>query len=242
MATDVTTPAPSPVCAPQAPWRRWVSGCACAALLVVVALDSRARGAAGDAAPHHARVAAIARDAMPFSIGEWVGTDDETPEGAAKLLNANAIVNRRYRNLATGETVSFLFVHCSEARDLIGHYPPVCYPSNGLTAAGAQPRDWQVAGRTVEGVRYRFENRSLASPVQTTVDNFMALPTGEIGRDMDAVDAVARDRRVRSYGVAEFQIVTTGPMSDARRDEILRTFVEQAFPLIDAVRAEVKRD
>jgi hypothetical protein len=65
---------------------------------------------------------------LPFFVGDrWVGEDLLAllaPE-AQELLRPNAIFNRRYEQ-GRQRWVHVLIVHCSDARDMIGHYPPVC--------------------------------------------------------------------------------------------------------------------
>ena len=65
---------------------------------------------------------------------------DEVPPEAQELLRPNAIFSRRFQR--PGEIgVHVLVVHCSDARDMIGHYPPICYPSSGWvsTITGNRP-------------------------------------------------------------------------------------------------------
>jgi len=240
MATELTLPRSSCRCAGsvRAPW---IAACTSAALLVAVAIDGRARDPAIDTAPYHLRVQA-AKATLPLRIGEWVGTDLETPPAAVALLRPNVLLNRRYRNSRTGESVTFLFVHCSDARDLVGHYPPVCYPSSGLTAGGAEPIDWTVGGVEIHAMRYRFTDARLSTPSETIVDNFMVLPSGETGRDMESMRLVAKDRRQRVYGAAEVQVVSSGDMGDERRSAAFRALIEAALPLIGTLKVEARRD
>jgi len=49
---------------------------------------------------------------------------------------------------------------------------------------------------------------------------------------MDAVDAVARDPRLRRLGAAEVQVVTDGAMDDGRRDEVFAELTASLAPLL----------
>jgi len=191
---------------------------------------------------HSRKIRDASVPAFPYSIGDWLARDVEAAAAAVALLRPNVLVNRTYRNLRTGETASLLFVQCSDARDLIGHYPPNCYPAHGMTLESAAPRDWDVAGVTVQGMRYRFASGDRTASATTVVDNFMVLPTGGFGRDMDAVDRVAEDTRLRHLGAAEVQIVTDGKWTDERRDEVLRALVGPTMPLIACVGGGVCRE
>lgn len=218
----------------------WIAACASAALLVGVAMDGRARDPAINTGPYHQHVFDTAEATMPLRIGDWVGTKQPTPPAAVALLHPNVLINRQYRNTKSGEAVSLLFVHCSDARDLVGHYPPVCYPANGLTAGAADVRDWEVDGTPIQAMRYHFADARLSAASETVVDNFFVLPCGGTARDMYSVQMVAKDRRQRVYGAAEMQLITGGMMGDERRDEVFRTFVEAALPLMAALKVEAK--
>src|SRR5688572_23609198 len=113
-------------------------------LLGGIALDQALfRVPAANAAPYHALVQAAAAK-IPFHIDTWFGTDIPVPPAATKLLKPNVIVSRRYAEMLTGRRVDFLLVQCTDARDIVGHYPPICYVTHGWTQESAEPRDWEV--------------------------------------------------------------------------------------------------
>jgi hypothetical protein len=221
-----------------------MAAAATAALLVAVGVDGGGRRRDVDATAHHARVQEAVRT-VPYSVGDWLARDVAVPEATVTLLKPDVLVSRRYENLRTGETASVLFVACGDARDLLGHYPPICYPAHGTALTAAAPRDWTVGSLVIRGVRYRFRGHG-GSPSQFVVDNFMVLPSGGFGRDMDAVDRVARDPAWRRFGAAEVQIATDATMDDSRRDEVFRTLAASYAPLFrtftagDAVRGDVR--
>src|SRR5512146_1994836 len=66
-------------------------------------------------------------DVFPKSQGDWVAQDCEIPAQAMKLLRPNSILSRSYTNVVTGQRCSVLLVDCTDARDLVCHYPPICY-------------------------------------------------------------------------------------------------------------------
>ena len=68
---------------------------------------------------------------VPYKLGSWAGSDVESPPSAIQMLKPNVVVSRYYENTETGEAVSLLLTHCKDARNLVGDYPPVCYPSSG---------------------------------------------------------------------------------------------------------------
>lgn len=88
-----------------------------------------------DARPHLEAVR-NAIETVPQRFEGWQSQPVEVPADALDLLQPNKILSRRYIRPGTGHEVTLLIVHCRSARDLAGHYPPVCYPS-----AGWMPRD-----------------------------------------------------------------------------------------------------
>lgn len=211
-----------------------------AVMIGAVAMEIEGRAPAADPTAHHDLVRDLAASKIPFSVGDWFARSLESPPAAVQLLHPNAMEGRAFVNSRTGETANLLFVHCSDARDILGHFPPVCYPAHGMTLESSQPREWKVAGLEVTGMRYRFSGKGAAPAV--SIDNFMILPTGRFGRDMDAVQLVAKDRRVRQFGVAQVQLITSGTLSDARRDEIFDLIVSSVVPVIRGAGMEMESD
>src|SRR5690606_34429817 len=78
---------------------------------------------------------ATAVESTPYAIGDWRGEDEEVIQAARKLLRPNGMVQRRYVQPGGGG-FGLLVVHCKDVRDMEGHYPPICYPSQGWTADG----------------------------------------------------------------------------------------------------------
>jgi hypothetical protein len=223
---------------------RWGAACLSAALAAGIAVEVRARNRHDriDAMPRHERIRTLAESAMPRSQGDWIGRDVAPTSAAVNMLRPNVLLNLTFENLRTRETVNLCFVQCADARDLIGHFPPVCYRGNGMILEKAEERDWQIGPTRVPGMRYRFRSAEPDSGVETVVDNFMVLPVEGFARDMDAVTLAAEDTTRRHLGAAELQMVSDGSMTDERRDEIFRTLVAPTMPLLVCVGAEVQHD
>jgi len=206
----------------------WICTSATVAILGVVAALG-GRGATG------ARVGAFE---PPYATSGWIGRDVPTPPSVVALLHPSALIDRTYVNLATGESAELLYVNCGDARDLIGHYPPVCYPAHGAEQTSARRRDLVVGGVVVPTMRYRFRAGRPPTSRELVVDNFMLLPDGSFGRDMESVDAAARDRRRRELGAAEVQVATDESMDDDRRDAAFRALVAPIVAHWEAIRRE----
>jgi hypothetical protein len=187
-----------------------------------------------DVAPYLGQVQSAATK-LPLRIGDWVGENIDVPQAAIKILRPNVIISRRYTNFVTGSTANVLLVHCSDARDLMGHYPPVCYPNQGWKMENATPRQWRVEGLDglVDGKQYRFR-RSRDDVGGLTIQNFMMLPNGRTGRDMDAIHKSASTDQ-HFYGAGQVQVITQSGMPEEERDRVVQDLVQGHLPVISAV-------
>jgi hypothetical protein len=84
-------------------------------------------------------------------------------------------------------------------------------------------------------MRYEFAGKDLETPAGIVVDNFMVLPDGSYGRDMDAVTRVAQNTGLRHFGAGQVQVLTSGAMSDQRRDEVFKEILQPIVPLLESM-------
>jgi hypothetical protein len=176
-----------------------------------------------------------AADAIPIHFDRWLGIEAPVPQSAVTLLKPNAIVSRNYQELSRGRDVSLIVVHCRDSRDILGHYPPICYVNQGYTMSAAEPREMTVDDLKLSVTRYRFAVVRDGVTRSLELDNFMVLPTGEIVPDMGAVDRAARDQALKHFGVAQVQIIYGSRLDDVDRGETFDAFVRQLRPFISAV-------
>ena len=162
-------------------------------------------------------VRAAVREA-PYRIGHWVGADIPVPPAAVELLHPNAILSRRFQRIGGGPNVSLLLVHCTDARDMRGHYPPVCYPSSGWSIAGVK-RSRQavlmVNGRRMPVRVYEFrriEGDGRESRIR--VFNVFVLPDGTLTPNIDQINRLAERLALATRGLAQMQIVTPSGLND----------------------------
>ncbi|MBC7782238.1 MAG: exosortase-associated EpsI family protein [Burkholderiales bacterium] len=215
----------------------------CTLLLLAMAFENRGYRGEADFEPFHVR-AARAVNSIPLVIAPWMGQEEELREEERKLLKPNA-----YRCIAFADTrataltdasrkVLLMVAQCKQARDMDGHYPPKCYPSRGYMKVGDEKRrKWTVAGKTVEGMEYRFERKEQGRVIRTTIYNFMVLPQQGICPDMKAVTAAAEDYEQQYYGATQFQVVFGGPLAEgSRRDERDQAFAELIAPCLGVIR------
>ena len=215
------------------------------ALLAGIVAEQRTHLTPRDVEPYH-QGAKAAIDSVPYIIGTWTGEDQKVPLAAQKLLRPNAILSRSYVDSAPSSSymprrASLLIVQCRDSRDMIGHYPPICYRAQGKTLDEKYcgPRDWNVGGKAIGGYEYQFTEVWQGQTARTTVYNFLIVPGKGIVRDMKGVEQAAEDYQQRYYGAAQFQVVFSGLASADRsreeRDEIFATLIGPNLKLIETL-------
>ncbi|MDB5295075.1 MAG: hypothetical protein JWO31_1058 [Phycisphaerales bacterium] len=186
----------------------------CLGVLGGVVWDNGNHAKPQDAAPFH-RAAKAAIDAWPAAVGDWAGRDEPLPAGAIALLKPNAHFCRKYSNPSdrVHAPVRLLVVQCTDPTYMSGHYPPNCYPNNGMPQVSQTPRTWVVPGVAgpISGMEYHFESGSMLRPSRTVVYNFFVLPGRGVVPDMDPVRQASGDYQRRHYGSAQIQVVFEEP-------------------------------
>lgn len=165
-----------------------------------------------------ARKAEIAStmDDVPFIIGGWIGEDAPVPPEAQKLLRPNAMLSRTYSQPGHGR-VHVLVVHCGDARDMIGHYPPVCYPSAGWVRMPVTDHEFtelEVLGERLPVHQYQFRRmRENGAEDRIRIFNAFVLPDGTGTRDIDDINRQSERLAVSVQGVAQLQVIVNATVS-----------------------------
>ncbi len=206
-------------------------------LLLGIAADQAAREVAPvGVEEYHARVrSAVAQ--IPYNVGDWIGTDTEIRQEALKILDANCTVSRVYRNLKTQRTATLLLVQCADARSLLGHYPPVCYPSQGWSELSAELKPVPPAYGTFDATCYAFGYDLMQQSNSLRVMHFTVLPDGRIAPNMELLETAARDRRYTFCGGASVQLIVDSGLSESEQNEAYEMLFQAASPWIEVVRA-----
>ncbi len=227
-----------------------------ASLLAGIVVEQSGHIKPTDVEPYHAR-AAEAIKAVPYLIGFWYGHDKDVPAAAQKLLRPNAILYRAYSYNEAGASTrrsskaSLLIVQCRDSRDMVGHYPPICYRAHGMTperfpGCHQRPetgvaRQIEIAQTPIELTEYRFTQLYQGQVSRTTVYNFFIVPGKGVVRDMKGVETAAEDYRQRYYGAAQFQVVFNSlasvDLTPAERDEIFATLMAPNLTLIQTLKS-----
>jgi hypothetical protein len=171
----------------------------------------------------------------PEHFGTWVSVDAPVPEAAITMLRPNATISRRYTNVDTGDNATLLLVQCRDARDLFGHYPPVCYAAHGFKLVESIPRDWQLDTLAIRGMQYTFSSTQPDQITSMIIYDFMMLPDGTTCRDMEGVYSSARDPRRRKLGAAQMQILLSPTLPEEQRDKLFLSLVQSNRAAIDAI-------
>lgn len=183
-------------------WPFWIS----ALLLCGAAAESTQFRAPPNTSQYRALVRQTTLS-FPATLGDWQGRSVEVEPSAVRLLRPNVMLSRQYYNAKTGQQVGFLFVDCQDARDTIGHFPPICYPAEGWSQQTATVTDWKLPRMTIHGTEYTFVRGIFDSSGTIVVDDFFVLPALGTAPNRDGVIAAARDLQRRFYGVAQVQLV-----------------------------------
>lgn len=208
-------------------------------LLAGLATETLSRPRPKDADGYHAKVFQHVHS-IPMTIGAWRGEDMPEKPAAIALLRPNAFLHRRYVDTTLNDPrppVDFLFVQCRDARDMQGHYPPVCYPAHGYSHVSDEVAQWQVGERTIIGMEYSYSRTEGGVPTSCVVSNLLILPTGQYARGMDEVREAAADYLRHFYGAAQVQIVMDARVAREQRDEVVREFLGAIVGALDSLTA-----
>lgn len=177
---------------------------------------------------------------IPIQVGEFDSIERQVPPAAGKLLRPNAIFCRRYIE-PTGRWATVILIHCQDARDMSGHYPPNCYRGSGWTQAGPPViRNYPLWGTQVPIAEYEFSRTELNRVVRWVIYDFFVLPAAGIVTSMEQVQDASGDYRTRPFGAAQIQVIFDASMPEAERRELLTTFLEPLRPV--AERLQLKKE
>jgi hypothetical protein len=195
-------------------------------------------------AEYHQRIRESAK-LVPSQIDGWVGRDMPVPPQAIRVLDPNLMISRSYVNVENGLRAGFMFVHCSDAHDMAGHFPLRCYPARGWDGTASRQRDWQVGEWVVTGMEYEFlapETKDGATErASIVVANFLLRPGGQVFREMDGMTRSIIGAGGQSAGAAQLQIHFDSGVPKEKRDAAIVALVKGYKPVIDAVLADLPK-
>ena len=203
-------------------------------LMVGVVLEQPQRTPPPDIEPYHIALHQKA-ESFQHEADQWISEKVDLPPAAVALLSPNFSFSRLYTHASTGTSARVIMVQCRDARDMLGHYPPVCYPGQGWTLVSQSPRHWSVPPLEINGKEYEFQNRVLGESKRLTVSNFLILPNGHFTNDMKDVRDLAAHFPDRYYGAAQMQLIVDSSLPAAEREKIVKSLLEIYVPLIKEI-------
>lgn len=175
---------------------------------------------------------------LPLWIEGYRGADQPPIQAAVELLRPNKLLQREYVDPLSGERFSVLVVHCADVRDMMGHYPPRCYPSNGWDMLETREDAIERSrGGPIPVMRYRVSLQDGSTRYARVIANTFVVPRADdpLGRDDDALDRVTRTRWSSGLGAAQVQIITDEGMDPDTRARIERSVADELDGLIEAI-------
>ena len=183
-----------------------------------------------------AEVRADVKD-LPETFGAWRGEDAPVPTAAITLLRPNAALSRRYVNTESGTAFQLWVVHCGDARDMAGHYPPVCYPNSGWSQEGSREVQFEPEN-DLPGMEYTFSQMIAGRNRQLVVANLILLPNGQPATTLEDLRELESDYRNRYRGAAQLQFVFDASVGEGARERAIGDFLAQTQtqPLMSLLR------
>lgn len=190
----------------------------------------------GAADAFHNRVRASI-EGIPYKIGPWVGADVEAAAAATRLLKPVKLMQRRYTDPSTGGSFNLLIVYCGDTRDMLGHYPPNCYPAHGWKPLGAEPSSFELGGGRYPATDYSFHRSAAGLDQKLDILNFFALPAGDarLVGTMKAVNLASQRRARVNLGAAQIQLLFGESISPDERRTITREVLEAIEPTLETI-------
>ncbi len=215
---------------------RYIPAYLTVALLLGLTAETLSRPQPEDAKPFHAHLQAMKQT---FSDPEgWIcpDPDHKLPDGAVALLKPNLTICRTYLK----PRFQFLLVQCRDARDMGGHYPPICYPANGCVVVGdkeGRVMNWTIEGKTFVGKEYEFSHLEEGQTRTQIIDNLLILPRRQdcYVQDIKWVRGFAADYTQRFYGAAQIQFVFDGTVPENERRDIMTQLIGKNMNLLTAL-------
>ncbi|HVT80221.1 MAG TPA: exosortase-associated EpsI family protein [Phycisphaerae bacterium] len=190
----------------------------------------------------------------PQQVGEWEGANGDLPKEAVAMLHPNFYLDRQYVNLATREVVGLFLIEAEDSRDMMGHYPPNCYPGNGWVLVNTldarndvdDKPEWIVVKQKtadepemklrITGKEYEFKREYEHREERLWVRNFFLLPNGRIFPEISSFSRAASDFYIRPYGATQVQVVFNREYLPEDRERIFRSIIAAHLNLLNALR------
>jgi hypothetical protein len=166
--------------------------------------------------------------AIPITMGEWQGTEQQMDTAELKRAGIDGWVLRRYRNVRTNEAATVMVV-CGRPGPISVHTPDVCYAGSGYQAV-AKPARREIpvdAAHSQPVWAARFKSPSAVAASQ--LDVYWVFHAGEGWVTPDN----PRWTFARSGALYKLYVVADVPMATSKKREPCADFLQACLPAID---------
>ncbi len=180
-------------------------------------------------------------DALPYVVGGWFGVNLPYTDVEVKMLRPNKMLQRTYQDPMTGRKASLSIVHCTDIRDMDGHFPPKCYVAHGWDFDSSELVMITVEGREQQARSYTFSRMSQGARETIRIVSFFIVPYSEgILSEMSSLSRAAKNPQAAGLGAAQVQILTPASQSSAATDELVSNILQAVEPVIKTIEEGVK--
>lgn len=205
-------------------------GLGVAVLLLNTVLHGNERSSAA-AINHHRATVVKQIGAIPFSIGDWIGTEEPLHLQEQELLKPMVAYRRTYINLSEPAGIKLVVVASSNARNLVGHEPGICFVRQGWKLVSKEDLNWKCDGLNITGTNYRFQWESGTDQFKQ-VASVLITPGRPTSGDPAVVAAAASDYQRSAFGAVGIQLIHDQAVPTEEWKTLTREFILCAAPLI----------
>lgn len=182
---------------------------------------------------------------LSFGKATWIKERDvQIPTRQAEIFGLSASFSaeyRRTRRFPALRAVVFI-AYCSDARTMLGHHPPRCYPSSGWVMQDRVPEDdfefERPDGRRILGTTYRFVREGVITADLEVANGFFA--SGDrFFRSLRDARRTVKPSLLGGKGLFQFQVLFQGTHSN---DDVLDYVTEIINAIPEAVFDELMVD
>jgi hypothetical protein len=165
----------------------------------------------------------------------WIGRDQEMLPQAMDLLKPNASLLRTYHHTQTGIEFGLMIFQSGDARDMGGHFPPICYPANGWVELedSRVARTWRISDRELPGMEYAFSMEKPTGTSRIVVHCLMLLPDGRAVREMGPIRQFGGNHSRKAFGAAQIQLIYDHSIDPSVREQLTQWVLLLNQPMIE---------
>lgn len=221
--------------------------CLCLLGGMVVQQQSRLRPDDKRVRDYHAAARGVIEE-MPWKVEAldttWTAVERRPETAAVRLLRPNAILSRHYvQNTTSGRPLwaDLLIVQCRDSRDMVGHYPPICYRNIGHELVYRQRHEPILVGNERVGfTEYHFEKYAHGRPERLCVYDFFVVPGRGAVDDIKGVNEAAEDYERRFLGAAQVQVLMPVDVltPDSVREQVFASLLRSHAKLVTTLKTD----